>query len=208
MRRPTDDRPKPLRCRQPNQSGPAAPPRADAFGMPRLVAPSAIVQRSFCSAVIEYHREDRFLHLDEHTLQNPDEFECYLLSLHERSFPSPARPDYQVEETCFWWVEDNEYLGRVIIRHRLTELFARIVGHIGYDVRPSARRSGHATAMLEAALPLAAVLGLDPVLVTCDVTNEASRRVIERNGGLTGGEIEDTLRFWVPTTRAPSPLPG
>ena len=29
-------------------------------------------------------------------------------------------------------------------------------GHIGYDVRPSARRRGHATAMLAAALPLAA----------------------------------------------------
>jgi predicted acetyltransferase len=40
--------------------------------------------------------------------------------------------------------------------------------------------------------------GIDPVLVTCDVDNRASRRTIEG----AGGEYEDTregkLRFWVP----------
>ena len=38
--------------------------------------------------------------------------------------------------------------------------------------------------MLAAALPLAAALGIDPARVDCDADNVASRRVIEKNGGV------------------------
>ncbi|TSB21636.1 GNAT family N-acetyltransferase [Streptomyces benahoarensis] len=72
-------------------------------------------------------------------------------------------------------------------------------GHIGYDVRPTARRRGHATAMLRAALPRARVLGLDRVLITCDATNTASRKVIEACGGLFEDRRGVKLRFWVTT---------
>jgi predicted acetyltransferase len=53
--------------------------------------------------------------------------------------------------------------------------------------------------MLGSALPLVASLGIDPALITCDTTNVASRRVIERNGGIFEDECEGALRFWVPT---------
>jgi predicted acetyltransferase len=53
--------------------------------------------------------------------------------------------------------------------------------------------------MLRAALPIANELGIDPVLVTCDVENLASRRVIEANGGVLEDERSGKLRFWVPT---------
>lgn len=46
---------------------------------------------------------------------------------------------------------DEEYLGRLAIRHRLTPRLRTLGGHIGYDIRPSARQRGHATAMLAAA---------------------------------------------------------
>jgi predicted acetyltransferase len=72
-------------------------------------------------------------------------------------------------------------------------------GHIGYDVRPSARRRGHATAMLCAALPLARGLGIESALVTCDVTNVASRKVIEAAGGILEDQRGGKLRFWLPT---------
>jgi predicted acetyltransferase len=48
----------------------------------------------------------------------------------------------------------------------------------------ASRRRGHATAMLRQALPIARGLGIDRALVTCDVDNVASRKVIERNGGV------------------------
>ena len=54
--------------------------------------------------------------------------------------------------------------------------------------------------MLAAALPVAYELGIDPVLVTCDTDNAASRKVIESNGGMLEDERNGKLRFWVPTT--------
>ena len=88
------------------------------------------------------------------------------------------------------------------MRHRLTPLLLEVGGHIGYDVRPSARRQGHATAMLRAALPVANGLGIDPALITCDATNTGSRLVIERNGGELEDERFGKLRYWVATSPA------
>jgi predicted acetyltransferase len=109
------------------------------------------------------------------------------------------RPHGYVPDTELWWVDGEEFLGRVGVRHRLTPVLLEIGGHIGYDVRPSARRRGHATAMLREALAVARGLGIGPALVTCDVDNVGSRAVIERNGGVLEDERSGKLRFWVPT---------
>lgn len=52
--------------------------------------------------------------------------------------------------------------------------------------------------MLRAALPIAASLGIERALLTCDPENLASRRVIEANGGVPIDEPGPELRFWVP----------
>ena len=54
--------------------------------------------------------------------------------------------------------------------------------------------------MLAAARPVAARLGIDPALVTCDLDNAASRKVIEANGGVLEDKRAGKLRFWMPTT--------
>lgn len=100
--------------------------------------------------------------------------------------------------TNLWWVEDGQYVGRIGIRHELNANLLETGGHIGYDVRRSRRREGHATAMLAAALPLGARLGIERALVTCDVDNTGSRVVIERNGGVLEDERQGKLRFWIP----------
>jgi predicted acetyltransferase len=43
-------------------------------------------------------------------------------------------------------------------------------------------------------------MGIDPALITCDVTNVASRLVIEHNGGRFEDERDGKLRFWAPTS--------
>src|SRR5947208_8675631 len=112
-----------------------------------------------------------------------DAFAAYTAGLRADALEeTPRRPGW-VPCTTLWYVEGTEYLGRLAIRHRLTEWLREYGGHIGYDVRPSARRRGHATAMLKTALPIAKRLGIDDVLITCDADNVASRRVIEANGG-------------------------
>ncbi|MFE7114896.1 GNAT family N-acetyltransferase [Streptomyces sp. NPDC057654] len=102
--------------------------------------------------------------------------------------------------TTLWYVEGDEYLGRLSVRHRLTPELLELGGHIGYGVRPSARRRGHATGMLRASLPVSHSLGIDPVLVTCDVGNIASRRVIEACGGELEDERGGKLRYWIATS--------
>jgi len=52
-----------------------------------------------------------------------------------------------------WWVDGSELLGRLSIRHELTDALRELGGHIGYVVRPSACRQGHANAMLAARCP-------------------------------------------------------
>jgi predicted acetyltransferase len=70
-------------------------------------------------------------------------------------------------------------------------------GHIGYSVRPGARRRGVATAALAQGLEIAAALGIDPVLVTCDTDNTASRRTIEGAGGSLEDIRDGKRRYWI-----------
>jgi predicted acetyltransferase len=50
------------------------------------------------------------------------------------------------------------------------------------------------------ALPVAHGLGITSALLTCDLDNAVSRRVIERNGGVLQDRRGNKRRFWVPTT--------
>ncbi|MFY9634598.1 MAG: GNAT family N-acetyltransferase, partial [Cellulosimicrobium cellulans] len=72
-------------------------------------------------------------------------------------------------------------------------------GHIGYSVRPSARRRGHASAALAAALPMARDLGISRALLTCDEDNFGSRATIEKNGGVYEDTRNGKRRYWIDT---------
>jgi predicted acetyltransferase len=124
-------------------------------------------------------------------------FEAFVQSIRAERLEETPRPAWRVPDTELWWVEGDEFIGRIAIRHRLTPELHEVGGHIGYDVRPSARRRGHATEMLRQALGIARSLGIDRVLVTCDVDNVGSRTVIERNGGVLEDERAGKLRFWI-----------
>lgn len=179
--------------------------------MPDLIPPEICVHRSFLAAMTEFRAEGRGgpgddgvtgREIREHThlWEEPAEFARYVRGLRDDALEESPRPGGYVPQTTLWWVAGEEYLGRISIRHRLTSGLREWGGHIGYAVRPSARRRGHATAMLSAALPVAHALGIDPALLTCDEPNIASRKVIEANGGVLEDKRGDKLRFWVPTS--------
>lgn len=132
-------------------------------------------------------------------IDDPAGFAALVQVLLDARRPFAPRPEGYVPWTELWMAEGDEYLGRITLRHELTDALLTWGGHIGYGVRPSARRRGHASAALRGMLEVAWRRGIDPVLVTCDVDNEPSRRTIER----AGGEYEDTregkLRYWIPT---------
>jgi predicted acetyltransferase len=131
---------------------------------------------------------------------DPGQFASYVRRLRADALEESLRPEGHVPATTLWWIDDEDYLGRLAIRHRLTARLREVGGHIGYDIRPSARRRGHATALLAAGLPMAHDLGIDPALITCDEDNIASRKVIESNGGVLEDSRNGKLRYWVPTS--------
>lgn len=88
-----------------------------------------------------------------------------------------------------FWIDDGEFCGISNLRFaRGTDaLPSHVSGHIGYAVVPWKRRRGYATQALALLLPVAREVGLRRVEVTCDDDNEASRRVILKNGGVPAG---------------------
>jgi predicted acetyltransferase len=157
-----------------------------------------MVHRSWLEAIAEPEYEPRWAEdLDLYRLADPVEFEAYVAGQRAQAEEDAPRPRGWVPATYLWYVDGAAFLGRLSIRHRLTPWLRDYGGHIGYDVRPSARRRGHATAMLREALPWCVDLGIDPVLVTCDTDNIASRKVIEHSGGTLEDERHGKLRFWV-----------
>ncbi|MEU4221137.1 GNAT family N-acetyltransferase [Actinoplanes sp. NPDC026623] len=172
--------------------------------MAELIAPTSRLHRAWLRSRDEWGRD---AHQDGAGLrpgdevETPDGFSAWVRRLLRESDPAIAAPEGWVHCTYWWIVEDDEVLGAIALRHELNDFLERAGGHIGYGVRPSARRRGLASAALGEVLSHARKLGLDRVLITCQVGNEGSRRTIERNGGeladIRDTEIGRLRRYWI-----------
>jgi predicted acetyltransferase len=167
--------------------------------MPFLVVPRLSVAASVRAAAIEHADDAMDLYRDKLAALTDAELPGYVEGLLADTRERTERPVGYVPSTHLWWVDGEEFLGRLHIRHRLTPFLIQEGGHIGYHVIPPARRRGHATAMLHAGLAVAATLGIDCALITCDEDNIGSRKAIETNGGLFHDRRAGKLRYWVPT---------
>lgn len=115
-------------------------------------------------------------------------------------------PKGWVPATCLWFVDEQDFLGEISIRHELTENLERLGGHIGYGVRYEKWGQGIGTEMLrQGILYIRENLPLKKVLLTCKDDNYGSIAVIEKNGGVLQDKIEDvvngekrlTRRYWI-----------
>jgi predicted acetyltransferase len=147
----------------------------------QLLTPAVEYEASFLRALQEFRNEGLFWWTGGD------------LEIAERDFPafvakkradSHRQTETQVPKTHLWAVAEDQFVGRISIHHELNDALRREGGHIGYDTVPSLRGRGIATEMLRLALPVARAIGLAEVLITCNETNAASIRVIEKNGGL------------------------
>lgn len=146
-----------------------------------LVAPDLRWQQSFLSGMREFRAEGLPWWSGGDAELALQDFPGYVA---KRRADATRPGETLVPATHLWAIADDTFVGRISIRHELTEALARVGGHVGYDTVPSFRGRGVATQMLAQALPVARRLGLPAILLTCDESNGASRRVIERNGGV------------------------
>jgi predicted acetyltransferase len=89
------------------------------------------------------------------------------------------------------WIWDGEFCGVIGLRWQpgTEALPPYCLGHIGYGIVPWKRGRGYATRALRELLTDAAAEGLRYVEICAEVDNLASRRVIERNGGVVVEEF-------------------
>ncbi|UOR11022.1 GNAT family N-acetyltransferase [Halobacillus amylolyticus] len=112
-------------------------------------------------------------------------------------------PEGWVPDSTFWLVDrDQTVLGVVNVRHQLTEKLSNSGGHIGYGIRPSARRKGYAVKLLALTLEKVKELGILKVLVVCDEGNIGSEKTIRKNGGVQDDDFVEKdgnvmKRFWI-----------
>ncbi|HET7358015.1 MAG TPA: GNAT family N-acetyltransferase [Nocardioidaceae bacterium] len=172
--------------------------------MPQLISPTPCLHQSWLEARDEWgrgtHQDGSGLH-ESDEVDSPEGFHAWVRRLHREADSSVPPEQGRVHSSYFWIVEDDCYLGAIALRHVLNAFLLEAGGHIGYGVRPSARRRGLGTWALASVLPKAKALGLSEVLVTCDETNTGSQRVIEANGGVME-DIRDTplgrtRRYWI-----------
>lgn len=170
-----------------------------------LMYPSAVYKESFLAAVREFQGESQHQYMGLDIAALEADFQTYVDTLLSYQH-TPPQPGW-VPETILWGVEGDVFIGRISIRHRLTDSLREFGGHIGYEVRPSQRHKGHGTAMLRLALPFARALGLTRAMLTCDEPNTGSRRIIEANGGVLQDVVKldyrdvPTLRWWIDLAR-------
>ena len=110
----------------------------------------------------------------------------------------------RVPSSFYFLMNENKILGSISIRHNLEdEMLRKFGGHIGYNVRPSERRKGYATIMLNLALEKCDELGLEEVMVTCKEDNIGSAKTIENNCGVLKEVIFDSQenckfkKYWI-----------
>lgn len=159
----------------------------------KLIIPT----KEYENQAIEYKKE----HFDngEKTLHacskwdRMDNYDEWLKLLKSNSKKETVQDNYAVTTQFFGVRErDNKIVGMINIRHELANDFLRNYGgNIGYGIRPTERRKGYATQMLEQALKYCKEeLNLEKVMLGCYKENEASRRTILNAGGALEREVK------------------
>lgn len=148
----------------------------------KLVRPTIDLKESYLEALAEFQAEGLAWVMDLKIEDLSQNFEEFVRS--ELNKKTLWTKDIPVDETELWAVLDNVYVGRISIRHRLNADLHIMGGHIGYDTRPSYRGRGIASAMLSLALPIAKKIGIANALLTCNDSNIASIKIIEKSGGI------------------------
>lgn len=180
--------------------------------MLRLVKPSRKYLGAFIKVIDEYRKDEN--HYGRGGIDpwikaiDDDKVDEYLKKLSDFEKGKNLPPGY-VSGTTFWLMDDEEWIASYTIRHSLTEHLKQLGGHIAANISPKHRGEYVGFVGIKLCLEQARKLGLERVLMTCDINNLASFRAISGLLKLYGGEqLPDSFvdghyehRIWVNTIR-------
>jgi len=165
----------------------------------KIVSPNEIYAASYCGYLAELGEAVRI----PYPLTYPHEpFAELVQKLLDQSRGIGVAEGF-VANSSYWLVEGLQIVGVSNLRHSLTPSLEVVGGHIGFGVRPSARRKGVGTELLRQTIEAAVSLGLSRLLLTCDQENVGSAGVILANQGVLENEVADaetgriTRRYWI-----------
>lgn len=150
-----------------------------------LVEPRREYQKSFENYILAYERKNDTHYLNIYK-RGLEDFHGYLNDLNNL-YKGIEIPQGWVRTSTFWLIDNDEVVGVVRVRHQDVST----AGHIGYDISPCYRNKGYGTQILKLALVEAEKIGIKEVIVTCNIDNIASKKIIEKNNGKLLGTIFD-----------------
>lgn len=150
-----------------------------------LVKPNEKYQESFENYALAYRNisDEHYFSKYRNALEN---FQGYLNTLHDYSNGKDLAQG-EVATSTFWLIDKKEVVGVVRIRH----LEVDCAGHVGYDISPDYRNRGYGLEILKLALEKVKEIGIKEVILTCNVDNIASKKIIEKSNGELLGTIFD-----------------
>lgn len=132
-----------------------------------------------------------------------ENYNDFLIDLEKNKNIKLYKP-HLVDQTTYVLVDDNGHIyGGTNIRHELNDNLLIHGGHIGYLIRPTERKKGYATILLNFALEKCKQFNISKVLVTCREENIGSAKVIEKNGGIYENSLKNEKenkiykRYWI-----------
>ena len=168
------------------------------FNNLHLVRPCMEYMASFKEALFEYmaHRVEEFSYPK---LTTEKDVKAYLRRVAD--YEKGKVPEHHVPSSAFWLVDGQQYLGSGDVRHHLNDQLRRLGGNIGYAIRPAGWGRGLGTTNLALLLNEAKKLGIQRPVITCFDENIASYKVIEKNGGILKGKVENRVMGYKRLTR-------
>jgi predicted acetyltransferase len=172
----------------------------------RLIKPCEKYLESYLDACKEFKE----MNINVVSYHDPDKYNEWKGSIFQR-FEEYSKgiglPEGYVPGTVYWLVDEKNYIGSGSIRHYLNENLKKFGGHIGYWIRPGYWNKGYGTLQLKLLLEKVREMGIEKALLTCDVENIASARVMEKNGGKridkkdveVGGKTRTIYRYEIET---------
>lgn len=104
-------------------------------------------------------------------------------------------PDGYVGQTIFWLMDGEKAVGIGKIRHALTPASRQNGGNIGYAISNENRGKGYGNVILGLLLEKARQMKITEIMLTVDKFNYASKKVIEKNGGILFDENNERWYF-------------